>query len=91
MPTLERVYEIVLALYPADYQARFADEVRATFASVDSGCRRACLELAGLLRGLVVEWAAKLTSDAAARGRHLPDCRKMRPAGVTRAEWARGL
>jgi len=91
MSTLERVYEIVLGLYPADYQARFAEEMRASFASLDCGCGRACLEMTGLLRGLAVEWAAKLNSDAAVRGRHLPDRRKMRPAGVTRAEWARGL
>jgi hypothetical protein len=91
MATLGRVFDTLLELYPADYQARFAEEMRATLAGVDADRSRACCELTGLLRGLVVEWTAKLTSDAAARGRHLPDCRKMRPVGVTRAEWARWL
>ena len=88
---MEPVLRALVQLYPADYQARFAAEMRATFASSELEGRRACFELAGLVRGLAVEWFAKLTSDAARRGRHLPDCRKMRPAGVTRAEWARGL
>ena len=84
-----RVFERLIACYPADYRARFAAEMRAALAGVTRD--RVWLELTGLLRGLVVEWAAKLTADAAVRGRHLPDCRKMRPVGVTRAEWGRGL
>jgi hypothetical protein len=94
---MTRVYETLLALYPADYRARFAAEMRATVEDVD-GDRdeaatrgRACREVIGLVRGVAVEWTAKLTTDAAVRGRHLPDCRKMRPVGVTRADWARGL
>jgi hypothetical protein len=84
-----RVFGALVAMYPADYRARFAAEMRATFDAIGRG--RAALELVGLLRGLVLEWAAKLAADPAARGRSLPDCRKMRPAGVTKAEWARGL
>jgi len=34
---------------------------------------------------------AKLTSDRTIRGRRLPDCRMMRPPGVTRQQWAAGL
>jgi hypothetical protein len=83
-----RVFDALLALYPADYRVRFAAEMRATFAADG---RRVWVEIAGLLRAIVVEWTAKLTADTTARARHLPDCRKMRPAGVTRAEWARGL
>ena len=84
-----RVFERLIAWYPADYRARFAAEMRAALGSVTRD--REWLELTGLLRGLVLEWTAKLTADAAVRARHLPDCRKMRPAGVTRAEWGRGL
>lgn len=91
MSIRRRVFEMMLVLYPADYQARFAEEMRATVATVDAGRCRTCCELTGLLGGLVVEWGAKLTSDAVVRGRHLPDCRKMRPVGVTRAEWVRWL
>jgi len=91
MSTVERVFEIVLALYPADCRARFGEEIRTTVAGLQPGGSRACLEVAALLRRLIVEWSAKITSDAAVSGRHLPDCRKMRPVGVTRAEWARGL
>jgi hypothetical protein len=91
MAAIERIYEMVLASYPADYQARFGEEIRATLARLDARGDRACLEVAGLLRCLVVEWAVKLTDDVAIRGRHLPDCRKIRPAGVTRADWARYL
>jgi len=91
MSSVGRVFDALLRLYPADYRARFAEEMRATLAGADRDGSCACLELTGLLRGIVVEWTAKLTCDAAARGRHLPDCRKMRPIGVTRVEWARWL
>jgi len=53
--------------------------------------RFAFAELTALVSGLRSEWIAKLRSDHAARGRHLPDCRMMRPAGVTREQWAAGL
>jgi hypothetical protein len=36
-------------------------------------------ESTGLVLGVAVEWIAKLMSDQSARGRSLPDCRKMRP------------
>jgi hypothetical protein len=86
-----RVYEALLGLYPADFRARFAAEMRGAFAQVGGDRSRLCLELAGLVRGLAAEWTAKLVADPVDRGRRLPDCRMMRPPGVTRAEWARGL
>jgi len=86
-----KVYDVLLRCYPADYQVRFAAEMRTTFADVEREQGRRWLELAGLAGGLAGEWWAKLTTDAAVRGRRLPDCRRMRPAGVTRAEWGRGL
>jgi hypothetical protein len=89
--TIIRVYEMLLALYPADFRARFSAEMRGAFAEVGDDRRRVCLELGGLLRGLALEWTAKFVADPADRGRRLPDCRMMRPPGVTRAEWARGL
>jgi len=53
--------------------------------------RFAFAELTALISSIGAEWLAKLTSDQAARGRYPPDCRMMRPAGVTREEWAAGL
>jgi hypothetical protein len=91
------LYQLTLALYPADYRVRFGTEMLATFTQAEAnqplGGRRvfvAC-EMVGLLSGLVAEWTDKWMSDPASRGRHLPDCRKMRPVGVRPDEWARGL
>jgi hypothetical protein len=39
-------------------------------------------ELADLAAGAGAEWIAKLTTDAAVRGRCLPDRQRMRPPGV---------
>jgi hypothetical protein len=85
-----------LRLYPADYRARFATEMRATFQEALSERQRAILpflitELSSVIAGAAGEWLSKLTTDAADRGRRLPDCSKMRPIGVTRPEWAAGL
>ena len=97
---IERAYEFALRLYPADYRARFAAEMLTAFeeAVADhhgvgtvASVRFALGELTALVSGAAVEWFAKLRSDGAARGRCLPDCRMMRPAGVTREEWAAGL
>ena len=97
---IERAYEFALRLYPVDYRARFAAEMLTAFeeAVADhhgvgtvASVRFALAELTALVSGAGVEWLAKLTSDGAARGRCLPDCRMMRPAGVTREEWAAGL
>ena len=48
-------------------------------------------ELGGLLSAIVFEWLAKLTTDVPTRFRALPDCRLMRPPGVTREEWVAGI
>ncbi len=97
---IERAYEFALRLYPADYRARFAAEMRTAFGEAATDHRRAgtarsvrfaVAELAALVSGIGAEWLAKLTSDHTSRGRCLPDCRMMRPAGVTRDEWAAGL
>ena len=97
---IERAYEFALRLYPVDYRARFAAEMLTAFeeAVADrhgvgtvASVRFIVAELTALVSGAGIEWLAKLTSDGAARGRCLPDCRMMRPAGVTREEWAAGL
>lgn len=75
----------LVALYPYDFKAAFAAEILAAFAAMNPDRRAA--ELAGLLTGIVAEWAAKLTSDRAVRGRSLPDLRMMRPAGMAREAW----
>jgi hypothetical protein len=90
-----RIYKEALRLYPADYHARFAAEMRATFREALAGQRRAIpftiAECLSVVLGAGREWFSKLTTDAASRGRRLPDCRAMRPVGVTPQEWAAGL
>ena len=90
-----RLYGLALHLYPVDYRARFSREMAVTFRmALDEGRHPRSLlltELSGVVLGAVREWLSKLTSDRAARGRSLPDCRQMRPAGVTPQEWAAGL
>jgi hypothetical protein len=76
-------------LYPYDFRAAFAAEMLAAFASVSAERRGA--ELAGLLVGAAAEWIAKLASDRAVRARTLPDLRMMRPAGIARELWFRGI
>jgi hypothetical protein len=44
-------------------------------------------ELRGLAWGCIAEWIAKWTTDAAVRGRALPDLRMMRPVGVSQCDW----
>jgi hypothetical protein len=97
---LLRIYARMVRLYPADYRARFAAEMLGVFrAAAADHSRRGTLasltfaisELIGLCRSVSAEWIAKLASDAASRGHCLPDCRLMRPAGVTSKEWAAGL
>jgi hypothetical protein len=90
-----RVYKEALRLYPADYRARFASEMHATFREALAERRRAVpftiAECISVVLGAGREWLSKLTTDAATRGRRLPDCRVMRPVGVTPQEWAAGL
>ena len=88
----------VCRLYPADFRARFNIDMLATIdqalASIPDAKVRALWavrESAGLASGAVREWTAKLVADPVARARVLPDCRHMRPAGVTRAQWVAGL
>jgi hypothetical protein len=97
---LARAYALGLRLFPADYRAALADQMLRTFdeAACDLGRMRApaavrfvAREFVSLFRAIGEEWFVKLTSDAAARGRCLPDCRMMRPPGVTREQWSAGL
>jgi hypothetical protein len=90
-----RLYRAALRLYPADYRVRFAAEMHATFREALAVRRHAIgftlVECGSVVLGASREWLSKLTTDAAVRGRHLPDCRAMRPVGVTTQEWAAGL
>ena len=97
---VDRVYAAALSLYPADYRARFAAEMLTAFQqAADDRCadgawatlRFVWIETASLALGIGLEWIAKATSDRSRRGRYLPDCRRMRPPGVTRQQWAAGL
>jgi hypothetical protein len=97
---LARLYEFALRLYPADYHARFASEMVIAFEeAADDRCRDGALaalrfaraEATSLILGIGREWLAKVTSDRSWRGRYLPDCRRMRPPGVTPQQWAAGL
>jgi hypothetical protein len=92
----QRVFSALLYLYPNDYAALFAGEMITAF---QQGCnehrsqgrapfvRFVIAELVGLVIGIAAEWIAKLTTDTSARGRALPDLRKMRPAGVPYELW----
>jgi hypothetical protein len=92
-----RLYARVLQCYPSDYRARFTQEMLSVFeqAAAARAPQRAftfaASELWALVGAIGAEWVAKLTTDVAARGRVLPDCRLMRPAGVSKREWAAGL
>jgi hypothetical protein len=83
---MKRMYRVLLRLYPYDFRAAFEREmlVGELLAGARFESRR---EVAGLLRGAVAEWCAKLTTDPSVRGRALPDLRMMRPAGVSQAVW----
>ncbi len=82
---MKRAYRILLRLYPRDYRAMFAREMLRSF-EVAASERRAAgfvtVELMGLVRGALLEWIAKLTTDKSVRGRVLPDLMMMRPPGV---------
>jgi hypothetical protein len=86
---VRRAYRALLRLYPYDFRAAFAAQMLAAFASV--GAERRGAELAGLLTGVAAECIAKLTSDRSVRGRTLPDIRMIRPAGIPRELWFRGI
>ena len=96
----ERLYGVALALYPADYRARFGAEMRAAFSCAAAASKPAGrlafakfvrAEAVGLASAITREWIVKLTSDPLSRARALPDCRRMRAVGLTREEWAAGL
>jgi hypothetical protein len=74
---------------------RFAAEMRATFHEALMERRVAApftiAECGSVVLNAGREWLCKLTTEASTRGRRLPDCRMMRPAGVTRREWSVGL
>ena len=79
---MRMAYRVLLRLYPYDYRLWFADAMRASF-DTDSPFR----ELCGLALSCIAEWIAKWTTDAAVRGRALPDWRMMRPVGVALRDW----
>ncbi len=88
-----RIYAVLLRLYPRDYRAMFAREMRHAFKTTAEETRRygefallcwGAVEMSGLVKGAVSEWIAKLTTDRSIRGRTLPDLVMMRPPGVTR-------
>jgi len=96
----DRIYAAALTLFPDDFRRRFGPEMRAAFRAAAADRRSAGVvaslgflldETAGLAVAIGREWLLKLTDDPASRARVLPDCRRMRPVGVTRAEWAAGL
>ena len=93
--TCSHAYRMALRLYPTDYRVRFATEMQATFREALTERRHpvrfTIAECGGIIVGAGREWLSKLTTDAAVRGRSLPDCRVMRPVGVTPQEWAAGL
>ncbi len=93
-----RAYRTLLRLYPHDYRAMFAAEMRNAFERAAEEHRRRPAwvrfllgEFAGLLIGAGAEWIAKWTTDASVRGRRLPDLRMMRPPGVPRELWFAGV
>ena len=97
---VDRWYRAVLRIYPADYRMRFGREMRGAFAEAACDARRrgghaylGFLATEGLaaIVGAAREWVVKIVSDPTVRARTLPDCRRMRPVGVTWAEWAAGL
>jgi hypothetical protein len=95
---MRRLLVRVCGLYPLDFRARFHVDMLTTIdlalESIPDGKARApwvVRESAGLAAGAMREWIAKLATDPVVRARALPDCRYMRPVGMTRAEWAAGL
>ncbi len=95
-----RIYRAAQQLYPEDYRMRFGGEMYAAFAAAARDARQGgtrgyviflMAEVLGLSVGACREWLVKLGADPTMRARILPDCRRMRPAGVTRAEWTAGL
>jgi len=85
---MKPIYNALLQLYPRDYRATFAKEMRRAF-DITSGERPGdwafmARELTGLALGALSEWFAKLTTDQTTRGRVLPDIVLMRPPGVPR-------
>lgn len=94
--TIGSIYGALLHLYPGDYAAFFADEMKHTFEKACKQRRRqgwvalgrfATKEWVGLVIGAGAEWVAKLGTDDSIRGRVLPDLRKMRPVGVPKELW----
>jgi hypothetical protein len=93
---INRLYLLLLSLYPWDYAESFSSEMLDTFQAACLQHRRrghlrfawmAAQELSGLVVGAVKEWSAKLTTDEAVRGACMPDLRMMRPARVPREVW----
>ena len=93
---MERIYRVLLGLYPHDFRLWFGAEMEDAFAKSAAGVglqgRAVRLgfvmaELSGLTAGAMVEWFAKWTGDRDARARSLPDWRMMRPVGISKEAW----
>ena len=81
---MKSVYRALLRIYPRDHRALFGGEIeRALAMASEVGGTSALRECAGLMKGALAEWIAKLTTDSAIRGRALPDRMMMRPPGVS--------
>ena len=89
-----KIYSQAAALYPMDYQYRFAADMVQTFQrgladtrATNSGVARFLLrETCGIARGLALEWFAKWATDGSVRSRQLPDHRMMRLPWAPRRE-----
>ena len=84
---MDRLYRLLLHLYPYDFRLWFGAEMAHAFAQSSAGLRPALPELAGLVAGAAAEWFAKWTGDPDARARALPDWRMMRPVGIPKEIW----
>ena len=88
---IRRIYRMALHLYPHDFRVHFALQMCSAFELTLAGANeRGLPEIAALLRGVLREWIAKLTTDPLVRGRSLPDWRSMRPAGMPKDVWFGG-
>lgn len=65
---MNRIYRLLLYLYPRDFRASMGDEMLRTLDQREGSSVAECF---GLVRGAVREWRAKLTSDPLTRERAL--------------------
>lgn len=101
MRLIQRVYELLLRLYPADLRALFAPEMSTVFESAaeEQRCRGrlrlagfVTVELLGLLRGAAVEWTARLMEGASRRRiTGNIDLTRMRPPEVSKETYTAAI